>query len=186
MKQARSALEEKLATLEGDYSALEERFLTRESRPEDIERIRQLETVLATKDEEIAAIKEEMRYFKLELVNREENFNKTFNRSPNVGVMQVVKQPGQNPVAPQRRNSVAGMANAKRLAQKQRRKSSFAKGRGAGAGAGTGGGGGRGGSGSREASRESKGRDAGLPPLGSRPRKGSIGVGGLGGRGVGV
>ena len=71
--EVRTTLEEKLATLEGDYSALEERFLTRESRPEDIERIRQLETVLRTKDEEIAAIKEEMRYFKLELVNREEN-----------------------------------------------------------------------------------------------------------------
>ena len=66
--QVRAILEEKLATLEGDYSALEERFLTRESRPEDIERIRQLEGVLATKDEEIAAIKEEMRYFKLEQV----------------------------------------------------------------------------------------------------------------------
>lgn len=32
-----------------------------------------------------------MKFFKLELLNREENFNKMFNRTPNVGVMQVVK-----------------------------------------------------------------------------------------------
>lgn len=35
-----------------------------------------------------------MKYFKLELMNREENFNKMFNRSPTVGVMQVVKPKG--------------------------------------------------------------------------------------------
>lgn len=32
---------------------------------------------------------EELKYFKLELLNREENFNKMFGRSPTVGVMQV-------------------------------------------------------------------------------------------------
>ena len=37
-----------------------------------------------------------MIYFKRELLNREENFNKRFGASPNVGVMQVVKpQQGQ-------------------------------------------------------------------------------------------
>ena len=40
--------------------------------------------------------REEMIYFKRELLNREENFNKRFGASPNVGVMQVVKpQQGQ-------------------------------------------------------------------------------------------
>lgn len=37
---------------------------------------------------------EEMKYFKLELMNREENFNKTFNRKPTIGVMSVVKSKG--------------------------------------------------------------------------------------------
>lgn len=32
-----------------------------------------------------------MKFFKLELLNREENYNKMFNRQPTVGVMQVVK-----------------------------------------------------------------------------------------------
>jgi len=35
--------------------------------------------------------KEEMAFFKRELLNREENFNKRFGSSPNVGVMQVIK-----------------------------------------------------------------------------------------------
>lgn len=30
-------------------------------------------------------------YFKLELVNREESYNKIFSRSPNIGLMQAVK-----------------------------------------------------------------------------------------------
>ena len=49
-----------------------------------------------SKDEEIKRVREEMRYFKLELLNREENFNSKFGARPNVGVMQVIKpkQPG--------------------------------------------------------------------------------------------
>jgi hypothetical protein len=32
-----------------------------------------------------------MMYFKLELINREESYNKIFSRSPNVGLMQAIK-----------------------------------------------------------------------------------------------
>ncbi len=39
------------------------------------------------KDAEVRRVREEMQYFKLELVNRENNFNKVFARSPNVGLM---------------------------------------------------------------------------------------------------
>ena len=38
-----------------------------------------------SKDEEIKRVREEMRYFKLELLNREENFNSKFGARPNVG-----------------------------------------------------------------------------------------------------
>ena len=68
--------------------------LRRESRPEDIERIRQLAALCAQKDILVRKTQEEMKYFKLELMNREENFNKTFNRNPTVGVMSVVKSNG--------------------------------------------------------------------------------------------
>jgi len=71
-----------------------------ESRPEDIERIRQLAALCAQKDVLVRKTQEEMKYFKLELMNREENFNKTFNRKPTVGVMTVVKQNGPRGGAP--------------------------------------------------------------------------------------
>ena len=45
---------------------------------------------------QIKRVKEEMRYFKLELLNREENFNQKFGASPNVGVMQVIKPKNKN------------------------------------------------------------------------------------------
>mmetsp|Transcript_17144 Transcript_17144/g.28329 ORF Transcript_17144/g.28329 Transcript_17144/m.28329 type:complete len:109 (+) Transcript_17144:452-778(+) len=34
---------------------------------------------------------EDMKYFKLELLNREQNYNKVFGRQPTVGVMDVLK-----------------------------------------------------------------------------------------------
>jgi len=40
--------------------------------------------------------REEMLYYKRELVNREENFNHRFNRSHNVGVMNVIKNNKSN------------------------------------------------------------------------------------------
>ena len=64
---------------------------------------------MVKKNKEIKRVKEEMKYFKLELLNREENFNKSFSRTPNVGVMQVVKPNANNRV--QRKGS-RGMPNA--------------------------------------------------------------------------
>jgi len=46
---------------------------------------------MVEKDELVARTKEEMIYFKRELLNREENFNSKFSRQPTVGVMQVIK-----------------------------------------------------------------------------------------------
>ena len=88
---ARAIMEEQYAELQARFTSLEERFLNRESRPEDVERIRFLEAEMIKKNKEVKRVKEEMKYFKLELLNREENFNSKFGRSPNVGVMQVVK-----------------------------------------------------------------------------------------------
>lgn len=70
----------------------------RESRKEDVMRIRKLEQLVIEKDALVKKTKEEMKYFKLELQNREQNFNKVFNRAPNVGVMQVAKP--KEPPAP--------------------------------------------------------------------------------------
>jgi len=92
----KTLMEETHATLEMQYKELQYKFKNRESRPEDLDRIAQLEHLMIAKDEEIKRVKEEMRYFKLELLNREENFNQKFGASPNVGVMQVIKPKNKN------------------------------------------------------------------------------------------
>ena len=46
-----------------------------------------LQEELGKKDDEINNLHEQMKFFKLELINRENNFNKVFNANPNVGVM---------------------------------------------------------------------------------------------------
>lgn len=39
------------------------------------------------RDEEIKKLNEQMKFFKLELINRENNFNKLFNANPNIGTL---------------------------------------------------------------------------------------------------
>ena len=65
--------------------------MNRESRPDDLDRIRHLEEQLLEQEELLRKTREEMLYFKREMLNREENYNQKFNRMPNVGVMQVIK-----------------------------------------------------------------------------------------------
>jgi len=84
------------AELEKQLEESEERYRNRPSRPEDLERIRILDEEMVTKDALVKKTREEMIYFKRELLNREENFNQRFGASPNVGVMQVVKNKNQN------------------------------------------------------------------------------------------
>merc|ERR1712100_212546 len=88
--EAQAQMQEVRRSLEEQIHELEQRWLNRESRPEDLERIRQLEEEMVEKDALVKKTKEEMIWFKRELMNREENFNQKFNRQPNVGVMQVV------------------------------------------------------------------------------------------------
>lgn len=90
-QQLKQSYEEKLREVAKEYKLLEDRYLARESRPEDIARIRQLEQEMIDKDELVTRTREEMMYFKREMLNREENYNAKFNRQPNVGVMQVIK-----------------------------------------------------------------------------------------------
>ena len=82
---------EERASLEGTVHALEERWRSRGSRPEDLDRINELEALVEEKDAIVQQTKAEMAFFKRELLNREENFNKRFGAAPNVGVMQVLK-----------------------------------------------------------------------------------------------
>merc|ERR1711916_294528 len=81
-------------------SELNEKYLNRESRPEDIERIRVLEQEMIDKDHLVKKTKDEMMYFKREMLNREENYNVKFGAQPNVGVMNVLKTKDQKAKRP--------------------------------------------------------------------------------------
>lgn len=59
----------------------------RPPRPEDLELIKKLQAEIEQKDAAIKKAAEDMKFYKLELINREESYNNMFGRNPNVGVM---------------------------------------------------------------------------------------------------
>eukprot|EP00128_Syssomonas_multiformis_P004953 Colp12_sorted_trinity150504_noHs@3901 len=90
-QQAQNLMQEKIQLLEGRYEALETRFKNRESRTEDLERIAQLEDEVAQYVVRIQKLAEDKRFFQLELINRDENFNRIFNAKPVVGTMNSIE-----------------------------------------------------------------------------------------------
>jgi len=78
--------QEKIDDLVMTYRELQEAFQTRPSRPEDLELIEKLKEDNILKTEELRQAIENLKLFKLELLNREDNYNKMFNGTPNVGV----------------------------------------------------------------------------------------------------
>ncbi|GIQ81425.1 FAM184 family protein [Kipferlia bialata] len=92
---AREASAERERALRADIREWELRYADRESRPEDLEMVRRLRREVEEKDRMLEQAVSDMRFYKLELKNREENYNKTFSRRPNAGVMQVVKPKGR-------------------------------------------------------------------------------------------
>jgi len=70
----------------------EYKYEHRESRPEDVEFISELKYKVQKTENKLHKTLDEMKFFKNELVNREDSYNKMFSASPNVGVMQVIKK----------------------------------------------------------------------------------------------
>ncbi|XP_016054205.1 PREDICTED: protein FAM184A isoform X3 [Miniopterus natalensis] len=66
---------------------MEEKYLMRESKPEDVQMITELKAMLTERDHVIKKLIEDNKFYQLELINRETNFNKVFNSSPTVGVI---------------------------------------------------------------------------------------------------
>ncbi|XP_067657871.1 protein FAM184A-like isoform X1 [Haliotis asinina] len=85
--QAQEMLKDKISELQIQLEEAEERYENRESRPEDLELIQQLRDAISEREQRLKEIMDEKRFYQLELVNRETNFNKVFNSSPNVGVL---------------------------------------------------------------------------------------------------
>ncbi|XP_019484875.1 PREDICTED: protein FAM184A [Hipposideros armiger] len=80
-------LQEINAALQVSLEEMEEKYLMRESKPEDIQMITELKAMLTERDQVIKKLIEDNKFYQLELVNRETNFNKVFNSSPTVGVI---------------------------------------------------------------------------------------------------
>lgn len=71
------------------YKQLNDRFIEvsdlyegRPSRPEDLELIQQLQDEVLTKEAAIKKAAEDMRFYKLELINREQSYNSMFGAQP--------------------------------------------------------------------------------------------------------
>ncbi|XP_016009238.2 protein FAM184A isoform X11 [Rousettus aegyptiacus] len=83
---------------------MEEKYLMRESKPEDIQMITELKAMLTERDQVIKKLIEDNKFYQLELVNRETNFNKVFNSNPTVGVINpLAKQKKKNDKSPTNR-----------------------------------------------------------------------------------
>ncbi|OQR86713.1 hypothetical protein ACHHYP_10259 [Achlya hypogyna] len=96
-EKTRALLQEQQQVLIAKVREWEAAYARRDSRVEDLNRISELEQgtrsrkAVAEKDALVQQTIEEMAYIKRELLNREDVYNKTFGRSPNVGVLQVLK-----------------------------------------------------------------------------------------------
>ncbi|XP_038250867.1 protein FAM184A isoform X2 [Dermochelys coriacea] len=90
---------------------MEEKYQNRESRPEDLHLISELKDLIAERDQLIKKLIDDKKFYQLELVNRETNFNKVFNASPNVGVINpLVKQKKKNDKSTNRFVSVPNLS----------------------------------------------------------------------------
>ena len=75
------------------YNQLNERFMElqelyeqRPSRPEDLDMLKDLEEQIVRKDEFIKKQEDDMKFYKLELINREQSYNQMFGTAPMVGM----------------------------------------------------------------------------------------------------
>ncbi|DAZ98963.1 TPA: hypothetical protein N0F65_000495 [Lagenidium giganteum] len=87
----RQLMVDQVTALKRTVGEWEVKYAQRDSRPEDLARIADLERLVLEKEALVRQTLDEMAFFKRELLNREEMYNKTFARTPNVGVLQVLK-----------------------------------------------------------------------------------------------
>ncbi|KAI4895692.1 hypothetical protein NFI96_024784 [Prochilodus magdalenae] len=94
---AQELLKDKISALQILLEATEDKFRNRESRPEDLQMIAELKEMVTERETLVKKLVDDKKFYQLELVNRETNFNKVFNASPNVGVINpLIKQKRKN------------------------------------------------------------------------------------------
>ncbi|KAL6477339.1 hypothetical protein MHYP_G00131740 [Metynnis hypsauchen] len=97
---AQELLKDKISALQILLEGTEEKFRNRESRPEDLQTIADLREMVAERETLVKKLvsappsfQDDKKFYQLELVNRETSFNKVFNTSPNVGVINPLIKP---------------------------------------------------------------------------------------------
>ncbi|XP_069370893.1 protein FAM184A isoform X1 [Paralichthys olivaceus] len=94
---AQEVLKDKISALQILLEGTEDKFRNRESRPEDLQIIAELRDMVSERESLVKKLVDDKKFYQLELVNRETNFNKVFNASPNVGVINpLIKQKKKN------------------------------------------------------------------------------------------
>uniref|UniRef100_A0A8C4EBG0 Family with sequence similarity 184 member Ab n=1 Tax=Dicentrarchus labrax TaxID=13489 RepID=A0A8C4EBG0_DICLA len=94
---AQEVLKDKISALQILLEGTEEKFRNRESRHEDLQIIAELKDMVSERESLVKKLVDDKKFYQLELVNRETNFNKVFNASPNVGVINpLIKQKRKN------------------------------------------------------------------------------------------
>lgn len=74
---------------------MQDLYEIRPSRPEDLEMISDLEEQIVVKDAFIKKQEDDMKFYKLELINREQSYNQMFGTAPKIGMLDVVPQIGK-------------------------------------------------------------------------------------------
>ena len=69
------------------YNQLIEKFENRPARPEDVAEISALTQLTAEQKMKMEKMNMQLQQFRMELLNREENYNRVFNASPNIGIV---------------------------------------------------------------------------------------------------
>ena len=84
---ASKLMDSKYRMLNENFKELESIYQQRPSRPEDLELVKQLQDDILIKEQALKKAAEDMKFYKLELINREQSYNTMFGTNPNVGLM---------------------------------------------------------------------------------------------------
>lgn len=116
---AQAEMNEQMDVLRLKIQDIQNKYDQRESREEDIERIRVVEEENIMMRKELKKLMKDVQFYKLELVNREQNFNKMFGSKPVVGNMLSVSR------KPSSASKVGNLKKANKLEPMQHRRRGY-------------------------------------------------------------
>ncbi|XP_010785433.1 protein FAM184A-like isoform X2 [Notothenia coriiceps] len=90
---AQEVLKDKITALQILLEGTEDKLRHRESRPEDLHVIADLREMVTEREGLVKKLVDDKKFYQLELVSRETGFNKVFNSSANVGVINPLIKP---------------------------------------------------------------------------------------------